>query len=93
MIESTMFSGKAELIVTGNIKDIMKESVSTAMSWIKSNLQLLNISKMDFTNKSIHLHVPSAATPKDGPSAGVTLTISLVIYNFDFRFHCLKIYV
>lgn len=76
-----MFSGKAEMIMTGNIKEIMKESLTTGISWIKSNAKLLNISKFDFSNKTIHVHVPQAALPKDGPSAGVTITISLVSLN------------
>ena len=58
--------------------DIMKESVSTAISWIKSHQTLLNLSNIDFSKKDIHIHVPEAAVPKDGPSAGITITISIV---------------
>ncbi len=70
-------SKKGSLQITGNIKDIMKESVLTAISWIKSNIN--SISKdFDFDNWEIHVHVPEAATPKDGPSAGITICCSLV---------------
>jgi len=57
----------------------MKESISTAVSWIKSNRMILGLNNIDFSKKDIHIHVPDAAVPKDGPSAGITITISLVI--------------
>lgn len=64
--------------------DIMKESISTAVSWIKANHNILGLSNIDFSKKDIHIHVPEAAVPKDGPSAGITITISLVIYKKFF---------
>jgi ATP-dependent Lon protease len=78
LIESTTFNGNGAMILTGNMGDIMKESISTAISWIKSNLDLLGLNHIDFSKKDFHIHVPDAAIPKDGPSAGITMTISLV---------------
>lgn len=87
LIETTLFKGKGEIIITGNMGDIMKESVSTGLSWIKSNTDLLGLSDYDFSSKSIHVHVPQAAVPKDGPSAGITITISIVnLINKVYRF-------
>ncbi len=56
----------------------MKESISTSVSWIKSNQEILGLNNIDFSKKDIHIHVPDAAVPKDGPSAGITITISIV---------------
>ena len=75
-----MFKGKGEIIITGNIKEIMKESVVTGLSWIKSNSTFLGINEIDFGQYNIHVHVPNASVPKDGPSAGITITIALVIF-------------
>lgn len=60
--------------------DIMRESISTSISWIKSNSKTLNLNdkEIDFSKMDIHVHVPDAAVPKDGPSAGITITSSLV---------------
>lgn len=78
LIESTLFRGKGDIIITGNMGDIMKESVSTGLSWIKSNTDFLGLTDFDFTDKSLHIHVPQAAVPKDGPSAGITICLSIV---------------
>ena len=80
LIESTCFKGNGGLILTGNMGEIMRESISTAISWIKSNSSLLNLNlkDLDFTKMDMHVHVPDAAVPKDGPSAGITITCSLV---------------
>lgn len=78
LIETSTFKGQGDMIITGNMGDIMKESVRTALSWIKSNSDHLGISDFDFNNKSIHVHVPQAAVPKDGPSAGITIAMSIV---------------
>lgn len=87
LIETTSFAGKGQVLITGNMGDVMKESVSTGFSWIKSNTQILGLEKIDFSKTDLHIHVPQAAVPKDGPSAGVTMTVSIVnflifIYNF-----------
>lgn len=87
LIETTSFTGKGQVLITGNMGDVMKESVSTGFSWIKSNTQILGLEKIDFSKTDLHIHVPQAAVPKDGPSAGVTMTVSIVnflkfIYNF-----------
>jgi len=80
LIESTIFNGKGEIIITGNMGDIMKESVVTALSWVKSNSEYLGLTDYDYANRNIHIHVPEAAVPKDGPSAGVTIAVSMVLY-------------
>jgi ATP-dependent Lon protease len=80
LIESTKFQGRGELLVTGNMGDIMKESLTTGLSWIKSNKNLLGLENFDFSSFNLHVHLPQAAVPKDGPSAGITMAISIVSY-------------
>lgn len=77
-VEVTAFDGKGKLIVTGQLGDVMKESTSIALDYIKSNAQRYNIDSKFFDSHDIHIHVPEGAVPKDGPSAGVTLTTALV---------------
>ena len=77
-IESTKFPGKGVLTTTGNLGDVMKESATIAIQWIKSNAVKLGIDPSVFTTYDFHIHVPEGATPKDGPSAGVTIATSLV---------------
>jgi len=77
-VEATKMKGKGELILTGSLGDIMKESAQAALSYIRSNASELNISDDVFSKYDIHIHVPAGAIPKDGPSAGVTLFTSLV---------------
>src|SRR5690625_3410571 len=77
-IESSASKGKGKLTLTGNLGDVMKESASTALAYIKSNAEALGIDIEDFSEKDIHLHVPEGAIPKDGPSAGITMLASLV---------------
>lgn len=87
MIESSKsFSKSGKIQITGNIKEIMKESIFTSIAWIKSNIHLLN-SSFDFDSTEIHLHVPDASIPKDGPSAGITICCALVsmIKNINLR--------
>lgn len=76
-IESSLNKGKGKLTLTGNLGDVMKESATTALSFIKANADKLNIDDSVFTENDIHIHVPAGAIPKDGPSAGITLLSSL----------------
>lgn len=77
-IEVTYFDGKGRLIVTGQLGDVMKESTEIALDYIKSNAKSLGVDSKFFETHDIHIHVPEGAVPKDGPSAGVTLTTALV---------------
>ena len=71
--------GKDGLVLTGQLGDVMKESASIAMSWVRSYAIKNKIRKLEWFNKSfIHLHVPEGATPKDGPSAGITMATALM---------------
>lgn len=72
-IEAALSKGKGKLTLTGNLGNVMKESASTALSWIQSNAEQLSISSDQFEKNNIHIHVPEGAIPKDGPSAGVTM--------------------
>ena len=76
-IESSLSTGKGKLILTGNLGDVMKESATTALSYLKANSESLGIESDLLSNKDIHIHVPEGATPKDGPSAGITMLSSL----------------
>ena len=77
-IESILSKGKGALTITGNLGKVMKESATIAMEYIKSNAKSLDIDPNIFDNYNVHIHVPEGATPKDGPSAGVTMLTSLV---------------
>lgn len=77
-IESAISKGKGNLSITGNLGKIMKESATIAMEYIKANAEFINLSKFKFEEYNIHIHVPEGATPKDGPSAGITMLTSLV---------------
>ena len=77
-IESAISLGKGNLTITGNLGKIMKESATIAMEYIKANTNELGISKFNFDTYNYHIHVPEGATPKDGPSAGITMLTSLV---------------
>ena len=77
-IESTLMPGKGQLILTGQLGDVMKESASAALSVVRARTERLGID-VDFLQKlDVHLHVPDGATPKDGPSAGIAMTTALV---------------
>ena len=76
-IEATFFKGDGNLTLSGNLGDIMKESATVALDYIKSNYRKFNIDYKNFSN-SIHIHVPAGAIPKDGPSAGVALVTCLI---------------
>ena len=77
-IESALSSGKGQLSITGNLGKIMKESATIALEYIKSNADLFDLSKIEFDKYNVHIHIPEGATPKDGPSAGITMLTSLV---------------
>ncbi|MFH2045318.1 MAG: endopeptidase La [Pseudomonadota bacterium] len=76
-VEATAMKGKRGLILTGQLGDVMKESATAALSFIRSNAKLLDIDEEYFENNEIHIHVPAGAIPKDGPSAGVTMLTAL----------------
>lgn len=77
-IESILSKGKGAMTITGNLGQVMKESATIAMEYIKSNAELLGINPEIFEKYNVHIHVPEGATPKDGPSAGITMLTSLV---------------
>src|SRR6266480_2918600 len=76
-IEATRMPGKGKLLLTGSLGDVMKESAQTALSYLRSQAKLLKLDLGDFEQYDIHVHVPAGATPKDGPSAGVTIVVAL----------------
>ncbi len=76
-IESSLSPGKGKLTLTGNLGDVMKESATTALSFIKAHGDSLGIDATTFENTDIHVHVPEGAIPKDGPSAGITMLTAL----------------
>ncbi len=77
-IESALSKGKGSLTITGNLGTVMRESATIAMEYIKSNAEWLGINPDVFHRYNVHIHVPEGATPKDGPSAGITMLTSLV---------------
>ena len=77
-VEVTHFEGKGKLVLTGKLGDVMKESASIAYDYVRANAKALNINSEVFEKEDIHIHVPEGAVPKDGPSAGVTLTTAIV---------------
>jgi len=77
-IEGVMMPGKGKMTVTGNLKDVMKESISAAASYVRSRAIDFGIEPPLFDRRDIHVHVPEGATPKDGPSAGVAMTTAIV---------------
>jgi ATP-dependent Lon protease len=76
-IESSLSRGKGKLTLSGQLGDVMKESAMTALSYLKSNAEKLDIHHSIFDNYDLHIHVPAGAVPKDGPSAGITMLTSL----------------
>jgi ATP-dependent Lon protease len=77
-VEVTSFEGKGRLIVTGQLGDVMKESAEIAFGYVKSNARRFEIDPKFFEDHDVHIHVPEGAVPKDGPSAGITLTTAIM---------------
>ena len=77
-IEVNYFKGKGNLILTGSLGEVMKESASIALNYLKSNYQYYKINYDDLINNDIHIHVPEGAIKKDGPSAGIALTLAIL---------------
>ena len=78
MIEVSLMAGKGEIHLTGKLGDVMKESCRAAISYIRSHAEEYNIDKERFEKTDIHVHVPEGATPKDGPSAGITIATAIL---------------
>jgi ATP-dependent Lon protease len=76
-VEATAMPGDDTLVLTGQLGDVMKESARIALSWVRSHAEELGITEESFEGRSFHVHVPAGAIPKDGPSAGVTMTTAL----------------
>ncbi len=77
-VEVTYFEGKGALIITGQLGDVMKESATIAVGYVKSRAKDFGIDPAFFETHDIHIHVPEGAVPKDGPSAGITLTTAVI---------------
>ncbi len=77
-IEASLFPGKGEIIITGQLGDVMQESVRAAVSYAKSKLKSFGLKENLFENKDVHIHVPAGAIPKDGPSAGIAISTAII---------------
>ncbi len=86
-VEGVMMPGKGKMTVTGNLRDVMKESISAANSYVKSRAVEFGIKPPLFEKKDIHVHVPEGATPKDGPSAGVAMATAIISVMTGIRVH------
>ena len=76
--EATLMPGRGKLTLTGKLGDVMQESAQAAMSWVRSNSEVLGIPRDFYRRTDVHIHIPEGAIPKDGPSAGITLATALV---------------
>ncbi len=76
-IEAQLSDGKGEQLLTGNLGNVMKESASTAFTWIKANAKKLGLEPYFWEKKNVHIHIPEGGTPKDGPSAGITMMTAM----------------
>jgi ATP-dependent Lon protease len=77
-IEATRMNGKGNLVLTGQLGDVMKESAQAALSFIRSRARWLGLDESFLERSDLHLHIPAGAIPKDGPSAGVTMFVAMV---------------
>ena len=77
-IESSISKGSGNLSVTGNLGKVMKESAKISLEFVKANSKKIGLDEFDFNSFNYHIHVPEGATPKDGPSAGITMMTSLI---------------
>jgi ATP-dependent Lon protease len=77
-VEASLIGGKGELIVTGQLGDIMQESARAAMTFTRANISAFGVKKKDLDNMDVHIHVPAGAIPKDGPSAGIAMATALI---------------
>ncbi len=77
-VEAAVIGGKGDLIITGQLGDIMQESARAAMSYSRANCDILGIKDKTFQSSDIHIHVPAGAIPKDGPSAGIAIAVALI---------------
>ncbi len=77
-IEATYFKGKGNIVITGNLEQTMNESVNVALGYVKANAERFGINSNIFSDIDLHIHVPNGGVPKDGPSAGVTLTTAII---------------
>jgi len=82
-IEATRMKGKGELQITGSVKDVMRESAMTAVSFVRTSAKELRLDPALFAESALHIHVPAGATPKDGPSAGVAIVTALTSLLLD----------
>jgi ATP-dependent Lon protease len=78
MTEVSVIPGRGKVLITGKLGDVMQESAQAAMSWVRSRARQLGLSQDFYERIDVHVHVPEGATPKDGPSAGITIATSLV---------------
>ena len=77
-VEVTYYKGKGQLVLTGKLGDVMKESAQTALSYVKANASKYQIADDFFNLNDVHVHVPEGAVPKDGPSAGITIATAIL---------------
>ena len=86
-IEVTLMPGKGDLILTGQLGDVMKESARIALSYARNKARLLNLDNDFFSTVDLHVHVPEGAIPKDGPSAGISMATAMISSFFDIPVH------